>query len=62
MAEGFAELVVGAVIAGLVGLVAVWAQQRLQNRQWVNDQVLGPVYSFFEDLLARPFDSNVVNP
>ena len=32
MSDGMAELVVGAVIAGLIGLLAVGAQQKLQNR------------------------------
>ena len=46
MPDDFLATVVGAVIAGLVGLVAVFAQQWFAKRQWVWDHVLGPFYDF----------------
>jgi hypothetical protein len=62
MAEGLPEIVIGAIIAGLVGLVTVWAQQRLQKRQWVKDNVLAPMYNFVVGLTEHPNRWSGQNP
>ena len=46
MADDFIATVSGAVIAGLVGLIAVYLQLRWQQGQWVNENILGPLYNF----------------
>ncbi len=54
MPDDFLATVVGAVIAGLVGLVAVFAQQWFAKRQWVWDHVLGPFYDFLVSTIDNP--------
>ncbi len=50
MADGFVDIVIGAVIAGVIGLLAVWAQQWVRKRQYVKENILSPVYNFLMDL------------
>src|SRR2546425_8437636 len=58
MADDFLPTILGAVIAGLVGLVAVFAQQWFAKRQWVWDHVLGPFYDFVVHVTDNPNGKN----
>ncbi len=53
MPNGFVDIIIGAVIAGFVGLVAVWAQQRLQRQQYVRDKILAPTYDFIVNVTEK---------
>ncbi len=62
VADGFINLVIGAVIAGLIGLLAVGAAQWLRRRQYVKDNILAPVYDFVMDLIKKTDRTPGVDP
>jgi len=46
MVDDFTATVIGAGIAGGIGLITVYIQQRWQRQQSVNEAILGPIYNF----------------
>jgi len=64
MVDDFTATVVGAAIAGGIGLFTVLIQQRWQRKESVNEIILGPLYNFLVSVeqaeLGR--SANVENP
>src|SRR6266571_3086358 len=57
MADDFTATVEGALIAGIVGLVVVYVQQRWQRRQLMNDTTLAPMFDYAKEVAESDPDS-----
>lgn len=58
LSDAFVGTVVGAAIAGAVGVLTLFVQQGLERRQRVNEEILRPAFDFAADLPVEcPFVS-----
>lgn len=51
--DDFLATIAGAAIAGVIGFLTVLAQQGLERRRRLNDEVLGPAFTYVSELSNR---------